>query len=389
MKFVDETNIAVIAGKGGDGCASFRREKYIPRGGPNGGDGGNGGSVYLVADEALNTLSEFRTRRKFKAGSGEQGMGRERYGKAADDLEVRVPIGTTVTDQDTGEVIGDMTVPEQRLLVAQGGRGGLGNVHFKSSVNRAPQQSTPGTPGESRNLTLELKLLADVGLLGLPNAGKSTLIRAVSNAKPKVADYPFTTLHPNLGVVDIDFDRSFVIADVPGLVEGAADGAGLGVRFLKHLQRTRLLFHLVDVMPLDEERNPVEDVQIIMNELEQFSPELAKLPCWLVINKADLLPADDCAARCAEITQALNWTDPVYQISAVTGVGTQQLVQDAMNELERLDEASNYRQAKAAEEPSVDDDAGWDDDWSGVDAGEEAGDALDDDGMAVVYTEGH
>ncbi|HEX7340174.1 MAG TPA: Obg family GTPase CgtA, partial [Rhodanobacteraceae bacterium] len=300
MKFVDEAHIQVKAGDGGNGCVSFRREKYIPKGGPDGGDGGRGGSVWLVGDEGLNTLIDFRHQRHFRAERGQDGMGSDRYGKGGEDLEVRVPIGTVVTQVDTGEVIGDVTRQGQRLKVAQGGKGGLGNIHFKSSINRAPRQATQGTPGDERELTLELKLLADVGLVGFPNAGKSTLVNAVSAATPRIADYPFTTLHPSLGVVRSGPDSSFVIADIPGLIEGAADGAGLGVQFLRHVARTSLLLHVVDVAPIDGS-DPAEQVRIIARELEQFDAELAGRPRWLVLNKADMLADDARDAIVADI----------------------------------------------------------------------------------------
>ena len=304
MKFVDEAIIKVKAGDGGNGIVSFRREKYIPKGGPDGGDGGDGGSVYLEADRGLNTLVDFRTSRYFEAERGENGRGRNQTGRSGEDLVIPVPVGTEVYDEETGELIGDLTEPGQRLKVAQGGFHGLGNTRFKSSVNRAPRQCTQGTPGEGRTLRLELKLLAVVGLLGLPNAGKSTFISAVSSARPKVADYPFTTLHPNLGVVRVDPTRSFVVADIPGVIEGAAEGAGLGIQFLKHLSRTRLLLHLVDIAPADGS-DPVEAVRTIEHELARFSPELADRPRWLVCNKIDLLPEAEREARCREVVQAL------------------------------------------------------------------------------------
>ncbi|OGT19282.1 MAG: GTPase ObgE, partial [Gammaproteobacteria bacterium RBG_16_57_12] len=316
MMFIDEALIKIEAGKGGNGCVSFRREKYIPFGGPNGGDGGHGGSVLLVAENNLNTLVDFRFKRHFSAQNGQPGMGKECTGKSGEDLFIRVPVGTAVYDMETDELIGDLVEDGQRLLVARGGRGGLGNTHFKSSTNRAPRQAIPGTPGEARQLRLELKLLADVGLLGMPNAGKSTLISAVSAARPKVADYPFTTLHPNLGVVSIELDRSFVIADIPGLIEGAAEGAGLGIRFLKHLARTRLLLHMVDIMPPGGTSDPVEDVRAIERELEKFSPELAKRERWLVLNKIDLLPPEERQPYCDEIVRRLDWQGPVFRISA-------------------------------------------------------------------------
>ncbi|WP_110648555.1 Obg family GTPase CgtA [Salinicola peritrichatus] len=328
MQFVDETSITVEAGKGGNGCLSFRREKFVPRGGPDGGDGGHGGSVYLIGDESLNTLIDFKYQRFYKAQNGQPGQGRQMSGKAGDDLHVKVPVGTTVIDEDTLEVIADVTAEGQVVLVAQGGRRGLGNIHFKSSTNRAPRRTTPGTEGERRKLRLEMKVMADVGLLGMPNAGKSTLIRAVSAAKPKVADYPFTTLVPNLGVVKLGTHEHFVMADVPGLIEGASDGAGLGLRFLKHLTRTRLLLHVVDAAPFDES-DPVEAVRAIAGELERFSPTLAELPRWLVINKLDLLPEDEREARVADIVSRLGWGGPVFRIAAIAGEGTDELVQAA------------------------------------------------------------
>jgi len=333
MKFVDEATIDVKAGDGGNGCVSFRREKYVPFGGPDGGDGGDGGSVYLVADSNLNTLADFRFERRFQAQRGENGRGRNCTGKSGDDCEVRVPVGTLVYDDDTDELLGDLVAEGQRLLVARGGFHGLGNVRYKSSTNRAPRQSKPGTPGEQRSLRLELKLLADVGLLGKPNAGKSTLIRAVSAARPKVADYPFTTLYPNLGVVRVSAHRSFVVADVPGLIEGAAEGAGLGVQFLKHLSRTGLLLHLVDVMPPDGS-DPVADVRAIASELGKFSAELGQRERWLVLNKVDLLPLEDCQAYCQDIVERLDWKGPVFQISALSGQGTEDLVVAIMDYIE-------------------------------------------------------
>ncbi len=336
MKFVDEVTIRVKAGDGGDGCMSFRREKFIPFGGPNGGDGGDGGSLYLVANGSLNTLVDFRHTRSFRAQRGQNGMGRDCTGKSGDDLLIKVPVGTVVRDVDTDEVIGDLTEVGQRLLVAQGGVHGVGNTRFKSSTNRAPRQFTKGTPGEVRMLKLELKLLADVGLLGLPNAGKSTLIRAVSAARPKVADYPFTTLYPNLGVVRVDRERSFVVADIPGLIEGAAEGAGLGIRFLKHLARTRLLLHLVDAAPLEGGPDPVEEVRTIEAELSKYSAELTEKERWLVLNKVDLLPEETREARCADIVRQLAWQGPVFAISALASEGTQALVFKVMEALERL-----------------------------------------------------
>jgi GTP-binding protein len=333
MKFIDEATIEVHAGDGGNGCVSFRREKYIPFGGPDGGDGGDGGSIYLEADSAVNTLADFRHSRKFMAERGQNGMGKNRTGKSGVDLIVKVPVGTLVHEEDTGELVGDLVRHGSRLLVARGGFHGLGNTRFKSSTNRAPRQSKPGTPGEVRYLQLELKLLADVGLLGMPNAGKSTLIRAVSSARPKVADYPFTTLHPNLGVVRVAEHRSFVMADVPGLIEGAAEGAGLGVRFLKHLSRTRLLLHLVDIGPLAD---PAADIAVIMKELERFSPELAGKERWLVFNKVDLIAPEDLESRCRTVTDSVDWKGPVYEISGLGHHGTDALMQDVMVYLDRV-----------------------------------------------------
>jgi GTP-binding protein len=337
MKFIDEAIIHVRAGNGGAGCVSFRREKYIPRGGPDGGDGGRGGSVYLVADQNINTLVDFQTRRKFRAKNGSPGMGKDRTGGGADDVEIPVPCGTQIYEKDTGEFMGDLTVHDERLLVAVGGKGGQGNVRFKSSTNRAPRQSSPGTDGENHSLRLELTLLADVGLLGLPNAGKSTLIRAVSAARPKVADYPFTTLYPNLGVVSIESHRSFVMADIPGLIEGAAEGVGLGIRFLKHLSRTRLLLHIVDVSPVADSDDPVAGARAIVTELGRFSPDLAGMERWLVLNKTDLMPEDELQVRAGEIIAGLDWSGPVYRISALAGTGTRELAQDIMVRLETLD----------------------------------------------------
>ncbi|AOV15755.1 GTPase ObgE [Acidihalobacter aeolianus] len=335
MKFVDEARIKVQAGDGGNGCVSFRREKYIPFGGPNGGDGGDGGSVYLVADSGLNTLSDFRYRRFFHAERGQNGMGRDMTGRAGADLDIPVPVGTVVRDADTGETIGDLVQPGQRLKVAQGGFRGLGNAHFKSSTNRAPRQSTPGSPGDLRNLELELKLLADVGLLGLPNAGKSTLISQLSHARPKIADYPFTTLHPNLGVVGVGSLESFVMADIPGLIEGAAEGAGLGHRFLKHLQRTRLLLHLVDIAPLDA-HDPAEDARTVLAELDKFSHDLATRPRWLVCNKSDALPPGEAETRCAALAESLGWEGPRFCISAATGAGTAELSRAVMDHIKTM-----------------------------------------------------
>lgn len=332
MKFVDEATIRVQAGNGGHGCLSFRREKYVERGGPDGGDGGHGGSVYLVADPSMNTLADFRVARKFRAESGQPGAGRNKTGRSGDDLEVRVPCGTVVFDVDTREFICDLTEPDQRQMVAEGGRGGLGNTRFKSSTNRAPRKTTNGTPGEGRHLALELKVLADVGLLGLPNAGKSTLITAMSQARPRIADYPFTTLHPNLGVVRVGQLQSFVMADIPGLIEGASEGAGLGIQFLKHLQRTGLLLHLVDIAPIDGS-SPADAVKAITAELGRFSEELAAKRRWLVINKIDLLDDEDLAVARKQLLAELDWDGPVFEVSAATGEGTEQLAQAVMREL--------------------------------------------------------
>ncbi len=341
MKFVDEATVRVVAGNGGHGALSFRREKFVERGGPDGGDGGHGGDVYLVADDGINTLVDFRVTRKYKAESGQGGAGRNMTGKSGDDLEVKVPRGTVIHDVDTGELIGDLTDAGQRMKVAEGGRGGLGNTRFKSSTNRAPRKITQGTPGEARHLQLELKLLADVGLVGLPNAGKSTLIRSMSAAKPKVADYPFTTLHPNLGVVSVGPLKSFVMADVPGLIEGAAEGAGLGIQFLKHLQRTRLLLHLVDIAPLDVAADPTDAFRSIENEVRKFSSELAEKPRWLVINKTDLLATDDLEVAKDMLLSDLDWKGPVFLVSAETGAGVEALGQAVMRELEALLESED------------------------------------------------
>ncbi len=333
MKFIDEADIRVEAGSGGRGCVSFRREKFIPRGGPDGGDGGDGGSVYLVAREGINTLADFRVKRRFRAENGRGGAGQNMTGAAGADLEVEVAKGTEVYDLDTGEKLGDLTHDGERLLVAKGGMGGRGNTRFKSSVNRAPRQFDPGEPGESRRLRLELKLLADVGLLGAPNAGKSTLTRALSAARPKVADYPFTTLIPQLGVVRVGPDRSFVIADIPGLIEGAAQGAGLGIRFLKHLERTRLLLHVVDACAGFGDGDPAAAYRAVEGELGAYSDVLRDRPRWLVLNKLDLLPPEEREARVAALVAALDWNGPVYGISALTAEGTERLARDVMSYL--------------------------------------------------------
>ncbi len=327
MKFVDEALIEVIAGKGGDGCASFRREKFIPKGGPDGGDGGRGGSVWARADRNVNTLIDYRYARVHRAANGQPGRGADCYGAGGQDIELRVPVGTVVSDEETSEELADLAQDGDRALLAAGGRGGLGNLHFKSSTNRAPRQFTRGDPGEQRRLRLELRVLADVGLLGMPNAGKSTLIRAVSNARPKVADYPFTTLHPHLGVVRVGAERSFVIADVPGLIEGAAEGAGLGHQFLRHLSRTGLLLHVIDCAGVDGKAEPVADARVIAAEVRKYSPQLARKPRWYVLNKIDLVPREDRSALVAEFRRRLRTTAPVFMVSAVTREGCAELIQ--------------------------------------------------------------
>jgi GTP-binding protein len=350
MKFVDEASIHVAAGKGGNGSASFRREKYIEFGGPDGGDGGDGGSVYLEGDSGLNTLVDFRHKRMYKAENGVQGKGQQRYGKKGEDIYIRVPLGTVVKDELNDVVLGDVTEHGQHLLVARGGRGGLGNVHFKSSTNRAPRKFTPGEPGEEFQLHLELKVLADVGLLGFPNAGKSTLISTVSAARPKVADYPFTTLYPNLGVVRIGVDSSFVIADIPGLIEGAAEGAGLGVHFLKHLQRTRLLLHLVELAPLDGVP-PEEAIQTLEQELINFDAGLGGKPRWLVFTKTDLLDPEDARSIARRVVEALEWTAPWFMISSVTRSGTDKLMQSVSRALDEMKELELEQQGLAETAP--------------------------------------
>ncbi|MBY6212875.1 Obg family GTPase CgtA [Microbulbifer agarilyticus] len=337
MKFVDEAPISVQAGNGGKGCLSFRREKFVAKGGPDGGDGGDGGSVYLVADESLNTLVDYRYQPRYQAQNGEAGRGRNCTGAKGEDLVLKVPVGTTAIDVETGETLGDLLEPGEKLLVAQGGWHGLGNTRFKSSTNRAPRQTTPGSEGDRRNLKLELKVLADVGMLGLPNAGKSTFIRAVSAAKPKVANYPFTTLVPNLGVVKVQKYRSFVIADIPGLIEGAAEGAGLGIRFLKHLTRCRVLLHLVDLAPFDGS-DPAQNALAIERELESFSPTLAGRERWLVLNKTDLVPAEELEERCQAVVNALGWQGPVFRVAAIRGDGTDVLSGQLMDYLEERKE---------------------------------------------------
>lgn len=391
MKFVDEAPIFVAAGDGGNGLMSFRREKFVAKGGPDGGDGGDGGSVYIEGDDSLNTLIDYRYQPKYRASNGEKGGSSQCTGAKGDDVVLKVPVGTTIIDTDTNEILGDIKAPGQRILVAQGGWHGLGNTRFKSSVNRAPRKTTHGTEGQKRNLKLELKVLADVGLLGLPNAGKSTFIRAVSAAKPKVANYPFTTLVPNLGVVKVQAHRSFVIADLPGLIEGASEGAGLGIRFLKHLTRCRVLLHLVDMAPFDES-DPIESAQAIIRELESFSATLANRERWLVLNKADLLAPEEFNARCDALIQALDWQGPVFRIAGISQQGTDELAGRLMDHLEAVWEAEEetpelaeqeaeaqeqmqieareriaelrerYRARKAAQKDQSDDDDDWDDD---------------------------
>ncbi|MEM1110623.1 MAG: Obg family GTPase CgtA [Pseudomonadota bacterium] len=352
MKFVDEATIKVIAGKGGNGCLSFRREKYVAKGGPDGGDGGDGGSVILRADSNLNTMVDYRFVRTYRAESGESGNGRNCTGKSGNDLVLKVPMGTTILDEDTGEILGDLGDDGDSLVVAQGGFHGLGNTRFKSSTNRAPRQTTDGSEGEVRNLKLELKVLADVGLLGLPNAGKSTFIRAVSSAKPKVADYPFTTLVPNLGVVKVDAHRSFVVADIPGLIEGASDGAGLGIRFLKHLTRNRILLHIVDMAPFDGVE-PADAALSIVRELQRFSPTLAQRPRWLLLNKRDLVDDETFAERRSALLSGLAFDGPVYEISAISGEGCERVCQDLIALLEAQREAERADPSLAEEEAGI------------------------------------
>jgi GTP-binding protein len=349
MKFVDEAQLKVQAGNGGRGSTSFRREKFVPLGGPDGGDGGDGGNVYLRAISGINTLADFRIEKTYKAPHGEPGSSNDCFGKGGEDIYVPVPIGTIVRDADTEEELGDLKTHGDTLLVARGGKGGWGNQKFKSSTNRSPRQYGPGLPGERRTLQLEMKVIADVGLLGLPNAGKSTLIRAVSAARPKVADYPFTTLYPNLGVVDVGQHRSFVMADIPGLIEGAAEGAGLGIRFLKHLQRTRLLLHLVDIAPLDPEADPVRDARAIVAELKKFDKDLAAKPRWLVINKRDLMPDEEAEKRARAIVRSLRYRGPHFLISGATGRGTKELAEAVMSFLEEQAREDRAREASAAQ----------------------------------------
>lgn len=385
MKFVDEAAIHIEAGDGGNGCVSFRREKYIPKGGPDGGDGGDGGDVYLLADENLNTLIDYRFEKSFRAERGENGQSRDCTGKRGQDITIKVPVGTRITDLDTAEVLGDMTRHAQKLMVGKGGWHGLGNTRFKSSVNRTPRQKTNGTAGDKRELKLELLLLADVGMLGLPNAGKSTFIRAVSAAKPKVADYPFTTLVPSLGVVRMDSEKSFVVADIPGLIEGASEGAGLGIRFLKHLERCRVLLHLVDLAPIDDS-DPIENAKVIINELGRYSEKLAEKPRWLVFNKVDLLSDDEAEKRAHDVANALDWQQAHYLISAANRDGINTLCWDVMNFLEAHPREAELEQEKAKkaefmwdgyhrEQLEQVEDEDWDDDW----------DEDDDTGVEIVY----
>ena len=345
MKFVDEARIEVVAGRGGNGIVSFRREKYIPRGGPDGGDGGRGGSVWAVADRNINTLVDYRYARRHEARNGEHGRGSDQYGAAADDIRLRVPVGTVIHDDESGDLIADLAQDGDVALLARGGDGGLGNIHFKSSVNRAPRRSTPGREGEQRRLRLELRVLADVGLLGMPNAGKSTLISAISNARPKIADYPFTTLHPNLGVVRVGPEKSFVVADIPGLIEGASEGAGLGHQFLRHLQRTGLLLHLVDLSPIDPEADPARDARAILRELRAYDPALYDKPRWLVLNKVDMIPEDEREARIADFVRRFRGrgrsaipVDPkrIFALSALTREGCQALCWAIQDYLEAI-----------------------------------------------------
>ncbi|AKJ41065.1 Obg family GTPase CgtA [Pragia fontium] len=389
MKFVDEAVIRVEAGDGGNGCVSFRREKYIPKGGPDGGDGGDGGDVFMIADENLNTLIDYRFEKSFRAERGQNGQSKACTGRRGQDITIKVPVGTRIMDQGTGEVLGDLTKHGQKLMVGKGGFHGLGNLRFKSSINRTPRQKTNGTPGDKRELLLELLLLADVGMLGLPNAGKSTFIRAVSAAKPKVADYPFTTLVPSLGVVRMDSEQSFVVADIPGLIEGASDGAGLGIRFLKHLERCRVLLHLIDIAPIDES-DPVENAHVIINELHQYSEKLAEKPRWLVFNKVDLVDEEEAQARAKTIAEALGWEDKYYLISAANREGVTALCWDVMAflnanpKIKELEETApekvefmwdDYHRTQLESPQDEVDDEDWDDDW----------DEDDEDGVETVY----
>ena len=340
MKFVDEATIDVAAGDGGNGCASFRHEKYKEFGGPDGGDGGRGGHVFALADASLNTLVDFRYTRRFEAQRGEHGKGSDMFGVKGDDIVLKMPVGTIIADAETGEVICELLKPGEQVMIAKGGDGGFGNMHYKSSTNRAPRQKTPGWPGERRSLKLELKVLADVGLLGMPNAGKSTLIAAISNARPKIADYPFTTLYPNLGVVRVGPEKSFVVADVPGLIEGASEGAGLGHQFLRHLQRTRLLLHLVDAAPFDEAVDPVAQAKAIAAELKKFDPTLYEKPRWLVLNKLDMVPMEEREARVKDIVKRLRYKGPVFEISALTREGCERLIQKIYEHIAQVHQAA-------------------------------------------------
>jgi GTPase len=357
MKFIDEVRIDVTAGDGGNGAVSFRREKFIPKGGPDGGDGGRGGSIWVVADRNVNTLVEYRFTRHFRARNGEGGRGADCYGRGADDIILRVPVGTVVREDESGDLLADLSEDGQRALVAKGGNGGLGNLHFKTSTNRAPRQSTPGEEGEERRLHMELKVLADVGLLGMPNAGKSTFIRSISAARPKVADYPFTTLHPNLGVVRVDHDRSFVVADIPGLIEGAAEGAGLGHQFLRHLARTRLLLHIVDLAPFSPEVDPVREAHAIIEELRKYDEmdqpvdPLAEKPRWLLLNKTDLIDESDRADRITAFVRDFGWTGPVYAISAISGEGCKPLVFAIMDHVDAMRAAEPHQEPAKLNKP--------------------------------------
>ncbi len=385
MKFFDEARIEVIAGDGGNGSASFRREKFVPRGGPDGGDGGRGGSIYAVADRNINTLIDFRYTRTFRAERGENGQSKDCYGKGGDDVVLRMPVGTVISDLETRELIADLDEDGKRVRIARGGRGGLGNIHFKSSVNRAPRKRTMGEEGERRSLHLELKVLADVGLLGMPNAGKSTFIRAVSAARPKVGDYPFTTLHPSLGVVRTDENRSFVIADIPGLIEGAAEGAGLGHQFLRHLQRTRILLHLVDLAPFDPEVDPVREAQAIVEELRKYDEDLYLKPRWLVLNKLDLIAEEERAERVAAFLEAYGAVERHFEISAIKATGVRELVFAIQDHLDKVNAEIAAEKARLAAEqatqPAPDDDDTWPDDLEGDDLDDDdSGDDLDDDG---------
>jgi GTP-binding protein len=336
MKFVDEAVIDIVAGDGGSGCMSFRREKFLPFGGPNGGDGGRGGSVYAVGDRNLNTLIDYRYARRHEARRGENGRGSDQFGAAAEDIVLRMPMGTIIKDFETGEVLAELLVPDEKVLLLKGGDGGFGNLHFKTSTNRAPRQKTPGWPGEQRKVKLELRVLADVGLLGMPNAGKSTLITAISNARPKIADYPFTTLHPNLGVVRVAAEQSFVVADIPGLIEGASEGAGLGHYFLRHLQRTHLLLHLVDFAPFDDNVDPVKQVKVIAQELKKYDASLADKPRWIVLNKLDMVPEEERAARVKDFVKRLKWKGPVFEVSALNRSGCDVLVRAVYEHVSKL-----------------------------------------------------